>query len=99
MNLLKYSLLRLVLIALAFFVCYYFGVGLILSIIFAAIIGFAVAYLAFPKLNDAAAADFNAMLKRRSSKKKKTVEDENQAFEDAYVDSNVEVLEPESSQK
>lgn len=81
--------------AIAFVVCYYLGVSVILSVLFAAIIAFAIGYLAFPRMNDAAAADFNRLLKRRSARAKKSVEEENQAFEDAYVDSNVEVLESE----
>ena len=41
MNFLKYSLLRLLFSAAAFFASYYFGVGFILAIIFGAlIIGF-----------------------------------------------------------
>lgn len=96
MNLLKYSLLRLLLMVLVFCLCFYLlNISIILSIIFAAIIAFAIGYLAFPKLNDAAAADLNKFLGRRPKSQKKSVEAENQEFEDAYVDSNVEVLETE----
>lgn len=80
MNFLKYTLIRLALATAAFFVAYYFGAGLYLSILGGAIIGFAVSYLAFPKLHLAAAKDFNGWFKRRPAKNK--VEEENQAFED-----------------
>lgn len=82
MNFLKYSLLRLLFSAAAFFASYYFGVGFILAIIFGALIGFAICYLAFPRLHDAAAADFNRMIRRKNKPKKTSVEDENQAIED-----------------
>lgn len=75
MNFLKYSLLRLLLSAAAFFASYYFGVGFILSIIFGAIIGFAVCYLAFPRLHNAAASDFNRII-RRPNKPRATDKDE-----------------------
>lgn len=81
MNFLKYSLLRLMLAAAAFYAAYYFGAGLYFAIIGGAIIGFAISYLAFPKLHLAAAADFNGWFKSRPAKSK--VEEEDQAFEDA----------------
>ncbi|MGV3102703.1 DUF4229 domain-containing protein [Rothia sp. 32237D007AR] len=81
MNFLKYSLLRLLISAAAFFASYYFGVGFILAIIFGAIIGFAICYLAFPRLHDAAATDFNRMIYRKK-KPTTSLEAENQALED-----------------
>ncbi|WP_237189757.1 DUF4229 domain-containing protein [Rothia nasimurium] len=81
MNFLKYSLLRLALSAAAFFASYYVGAGLILSIICGALIGFAICYLAFPRLHDAAAADFNRLIRRK--KPKATPADEDSAYEDA----------------
>ncbi|ORC24307.1 MULTISPECIES: DUF4229 domain-containing protein [Rothia] len=85
MNFLKYSLLRLLFSAAAFFASYYVGVGFILAIIFGAIIGFAVCYLAFPRLHDAAAADFNRII-RRKNKPRAAAEDE--AVEDALDEQN-----------
>ncbi|MDY3048943.1 MAG: hypothetical protein SOR40_04120 [Rothia sp. (in: high G+C Gram-positive bacteria)] len=85
MNFFKYSSLRLAFSAAAFFASYYLGVGLILAIIFGALIGFAVCYLAFPRLHDAAAADFNRLLK---PKKKQSLEEENQALEDQLDEEN-----------
>lgn len=85
-NFLKYSLLRLLISALAFFLAYYFGAGFILSVICGALIGFAISYLAFPHLHTAAAADFNRLVRRKSgTKTPKTAEDE--AIEDAYDES------------
>ncbi|MDO4898196.1 MAG: DUF4229 domain-containing protein [Rothia sp. (in: high G+C Gram-positive bacteria)] len=80
MNFLKYSLLRLAIAVIAFYAAYYFGAGLMISIICGALIGFAISYLAFPKLHLAAAADFNGWFKRRPAKSR--IEEENQAFED-----------------
>lgn len=81
MNFLKYSLLRLSLVALAFFASYYIGVGLYLSAICGVIIGFAVCYLAFPRLHNAAAGDFNRLLKRKPPQKA-AVAEEDQSIED-----------------
>lgn len=77
----KYSLLRLSLAALAFFAAYYIGVGIYLSAICGVIIGFAVCYLAFPRLHSAAAGDFNRLLKRKP-REKVSVAEEDQAIED-----------------
>lgn len=81
MNFFKYTLLRLLVAAIAFFAAYYFGAGLYLSIICGFIIGFAVCFLAFPKLHLAAAADFNGWFKRRPRDSKLAAEDQN--YEDA----------------
>ncbi|WP_421083315.1 hypothetical protein [Rothia nasimurium] len=85
MNFLKYSLLRLLFSAAAFFASYYFGAGLILSIICGAVIGFAVCYLAFPRLHDAAAADFNRIIRRKQPKA--TAADADAAYEDTLDES------------
>lgn len=79
-----------------FCLCFYlFNIATIFSIIFAALIAFATTYLAFPRLKDAAAADLMHLTKRRPHKEKKNLEAENQAIEDAYVDANLDVLDPE----
>lgn len=80
MNFFKYSLLRLLLSALAFYAAYYFGAGIYLAIICGFIIGFALCYLLFPKLHVAAAADFNGWFKRRPRDSKLAAED--QDYED-----------------
>lgn len=79
MNFIKYSILRLALSVAAFFASYYVGVGFVLAIIFGALIGFAISYLAFPRLHTAAAADFNRLIRR---KPKKAEADKDQAYED-----------------
>lgn len=73
---------------LVFVVCLYLNVGLIFSGLFAILIAFAVAYLAFPRLHSAASADVDGWLHRRraTKKPKKSVEAENRSVEDEYVD-------------
>lgn len=66
---------------LAFLGSYYIGVGLYLSAICGVIIGFAICYLAFPRLHDAAAHDFNRLF-RRKPRGEKAVAEEDQAIED-----------------
>ncbi|MFW0112364.1 hypothetical protein ACN082_02145 [Rothia sp. CCM 9417] len=87
MNFFKYSLLRLSLAALAFFAAYYIGAGLYLSAICGVIIGFAICYLAFPRLHVAAAGDFNRLLKRKP-REKTTIAEEDQAVEDQIDEAN-----------
>lgn len=98
MNLLKYSLLRLTLMVAAFYACLFVNVNIIFSIIFAAIIGFAIAYLAFPRLHTAASADLRNLFRRKPGTKKKSLEEENQEIEDAYVEANLQSL-PTENQK
>lgn len=85
MNLLKYSLLRLGLMLAVFVLCYWLGIGLIFSGLFAILLAFAVAYLVFPGLHLAAGADLRKLLGSIKVRKNR-VEEENREIEDQYVD-------------
>ncbi|GGH61038.1 hypothetical protein GCM10007359_09830 [Rothia aerolata] len=68
-----------------FAICWYFNIGIIFSGLFAIIIAFAVSYLGFPRLHDAAGADMARWFKRKP-RTKTTAEEENRLAEDSYVD-------------
>jgi hypothetical protein len=84
-NFLKYSLLRLVVLVLAFLLSVWLGVGLILSGVAAVAISFAVTYLFFPRLHAAAGEEFHRWT-ARAPRPQNRVALEDQAVEDAYVD-------------
>jgi hypothetical protein len=84
-NFLKYSLLRLVVLVLAFLLCLWLGVGIVLSGIAAVAISFAVSYLFFPRLHTAAGEEFHRWT-ARAPRPQNRVALEDQAVEDAYVD-------------
>jgi hypothetical protein len=82
---LKYSLLRLLLLVLAFALCTALDVGLVLSGVAAVAVSFAVSYLFFPRLHTAAGAEFHRWISR-APRPAHRVALEDQAIEDAYVD-------------
>lgn len=86
-NFLYYTLLRFGVMAVVFVVCLFLKTGLVLAGVFAILIAFAVAYLAFPKLHNAASQDVGRFWRKvRGRRTKKTVEDENVEVEDRFVD-------------
>ena len=85
MNFLKYSLLRFALLVPVFLLCLWLGVGLVLSVIAAVVVSFAVSYLFFPRLHTAAGEEFHRWI-ARAPKPRNRVALEDQAVEDAYVD-------------
>ncbi|MDO4916417.1 MAG: DUF4229 domain-containing protein [Rothia sp. (in: high G+C Gram-positive bacteria)] len=86
MNFLKYSILRLLLLVIAFYVCYWLNVGLILSGIFAVLIAFAISYLAFPRLHVAAGEDLQRWFGKRKKNRNKVAASEDTAVEDDFAD-------------
>lgn len=98
MNLLKYSLLRFALMIVVFLICIYFNTGLAVAAIAAVLIAFAIAYLAFPRLHVAAGKDLARLVKKRKPRTD-TVEAQNQAIEDDYVDSQGDILDPYDPKK
>ncbi|WP_030015185.1 MULTISPECIES: DUF4229 domain-containing protein [Micrococcales] len=86
MKFLYYSLIRLALMVIVFVVCALLHTGLVLAAVFAILIGFAVGYLAFPKLHADASRDFMRFWGKLRGKKKSTVVDETAEDEDQYVD-------------
>ncbi|WP_129359113.1 MULTISPECIES: DUF4229 domain-containing protein [Micrococcaceae] len=87
MNFLYYTLLRFGMMAVVFVVCLFLKTGLVLAGVFAILIAFAVSYLAFPKLHNAASRDFGRFWQKiRGKRVKKTVGDEDVEVEDQYVD-------------
>ena len=88
MNFLKYSALRLAILAVAFVLFMALDLGLIFSGIAAVIVAFAVCYLFFPKLHIAASEDLNRAISRspkpRSRERLRDTRDED-AEADAYV--------------
>lgn len=87
MNFLKYSALRLAILAVAFVLFMALDLGLIFSGIAAVIVAFAVCYLFFPKLHIAASEDLNRAISRspkpRSRERLRDTHDED-AEADAY---------------
>ncbi len=71
---------------IVFVVCALLHTGLVLAAVFAILIGFAVGYLAFPKLHADASRDFMRFWGKLRGKKKSTVVDETAEDEDQYVD-------------
>ncbi|WP_129657441.1 DUF4229 domain-containing protein [Rothia uropygialis] len=87
MNFLYYTLLRFGMMTVVFVVCLFLKTGVVLAGVFAILIAFAVSYLAFPKLHNAASRDFGRFWKKiRGKRTKKTVGDEDVEVEDQYVD-------------
>lgn len=84
-NFLKYSLLRLAVLVLAFLLSMWLGVGLVLSGIAAVAISFAVSYLFFPRLHAAAGEELHRWA-ARAPRPRNRVALEDQEAEDAYVD-------------
>lgn len=86
-NFLKYSLVRVGLMVLAFMLCRLVDVNVILSALFAVLIAFAISYLAFPRLHDAASDDIHRIFRRRNSAKpSESQRVQDTAEEDAYAD-------------
>ena len=88
MRFLYYSLLRIGLMAAVFVICLLLKIGLVFSGIFAVLIGFAAAYLAFPRLHAQAGEDLARFFRRRPRREKASEarRREETALEDAYVD-------------
>lgn len=86
MKFLYYSLIRLAIMVVVFVVCALLHTGLVLAAVFAVLIGFAVGYLAFPKLHAQASRDFLRFWGKLRGKKKTTAVDETVEDEDQYVD-------------
>lgn len=85
MKFLYYTLIRLGLLLVVFYLCWRLGTGLVLAGVFGVLISFAVAYLAFPRLHTAAGEDM-ARLVRRRPRRENTVAREDAAAEDDYVE-------------
>ncbi len=83
---LYYSLVRLAIMVIVFVVCALLHTGLVLAAVFAILIGFAVGYLAFPKLHAAATRDLMRAWSSLRGRKKTTAQDETAADEDEYVE-------------
>jgi short subunit fatty acids transporter len=86
-NFLYYTLVRFGIMAVVFCACVWFGTGLILGGLFAVIIGFAVSYLAFPRLHAAAGRDFARLWHRIvPRRRRRTAAEADAEVEDSYVD-------------
>ena len=88
MRFLLYTLVRIGLMAVVFLLCLLLKIGLVVSGIFAVLIGFAIAYLAFPKLHAEASREVAGLLCRRAPRKRRARERAQQEteLEDAYVE-------------
>ncbi|MCP3425039.1 DUF4229 domain-containing protein [Rothia sp. AR01] len=87
MSFLYYTLVRFGIMAVVFCACAWFGTGLVLAGVFAVIIGFAVSYLAFPRLHAAAGRDFARLWHRLAPQRRRsTVASRDAEAEDSYVD-------------
>lgn len=86
-NFLKYSILRVGLMAAVFFLCMWLGIGLVFSGIFAILIAFAVAYLLFPRLHADAGRDLQGWFSSRQKKSPRAeAVEEDAAIEDEYAE-------------
>lgn len=90
MNFLKYSLIRIGLMAAAFALCWVLGIGPYLSAVFAVVIGLAVGYLALPRLHAAASADVAKVFRRKKRSRAAEAAEHDAESEDAYVDQRLE---------
>lgn len=87
MNFLKYSALRLAILAIAFVLFLLLDLGLIFSGIAAVLVAFAICYLFFPRLHIAASDDLNRWISRSPRPKRRdTLQDtaEEDAEAEAY---------------
>lgn len=91
MAFLKYSLIRLALFLPLFVVFVLLQTGLILAVIFAGIIAFAISYLFFQKQRDAATASMRERFSGRAKPIRSALEIEDAEIEDRLVDENPEV--------
>ncbi|MEZ2388433.1 DUF4229 domain-containing protein [bacterium RCC_150] len=88
---LKYSLIRLAIFVPLFVLFVFLQTGLVLAVIFAGLISFALSYLFFQKQRDAATASVRERLSGRAKPIRSAGEIEDADVEDRLVDQNPEV--------
>jgi hypothetical protein len=88
---LKYSLIRLALFAPLFVVFMLLQLGVLMSVICAALIAFAVSYLFFQKQRDAAAAALHQRFSGNAKPLRSANEVQDANAEDALLDANPEI--------
>ncbi len=91
MAFLKYSLIRLALFAPLFVLFLLLQLGAVLSVIFAALIAFAVSYLFFQKQRDDAAAAIHSRLSGKAKPLRSEGEVADADAEDTLLDANPDV--------
>lgn len=90
MNLFKYTLLRLGLVVVLFYLFMLIDAGIFIAGTAAILCAFALAYIFFPNLHAAASADMRKIFKRAPTIKNKD-ETENRTLEDQLVDEHKKV--------